>query len=95
MSSDNDEVLELSKDQHREVVAVIEKMETTMRAGFNDIKLIPTASLFMLIVSYFFWIDKVPLYVWVPMIVYGMTPFFGDNVIKALLRNIGAGRRDG
>jgi hypothetical protein len=70
--------LDLAIIQHKELC---EKLET-LNKGVSGIKLVPVTTVYLLVVSYFFYIGRISEYVWVPMVLYPMTTLYGDKFVR-------------
>ena len=79
---DNEKVLSVSMGQHREVMGKIQELITAvhgLNAGVVTV-------IYLGLVSYFFYIDKVTDWVWIFMTLAGMTQFLGEKILKNALR---------
>lgn len=76
LSDENDDVIALSTRQHGEVMQKMEKVIESLRG----IQLIPTTLMFLVSSGYFFYIDKLPVWMWGGMQIIIMTPHFGEGV---------------
>lgn len=73
---DSPYVIELSRRQHAQVMEKMEKVVESLR----NIQLVPVTLIFVLSSGYFFYIDKLPVWMWGLMQLVIMTPHFGEGV---------------
>lgn len=81
--------INLSRRQHDQVMDKMEKVVESLR----NIQLVPVTLIFVASSGYFFYIDRLPVWMWGIMQLVIMTPHFGEGVklIVPLLRP----RKDG
>lgn len=78
------ESISLAKYQHEQVMAKMDELSNILQAGLKTLYLVPVMLLFMLVTGTLFWFDKIPIWVWCPMNLIIMTPFFGEGVRMVL-----------
>ena len=79
---DNDKVISVSMGQHREVMGKIQELIVAV----HGINAGVVTVIYLGLVSYFFYIDKVTDWVWIFMTLAGMTQFLGEKILKNALR---------
>ncbi len=79
---DNDKVISVSMGQHREVMGKIQELIVAV----HGINAGVVTVIYLGLVSYFFYIDKVTDWVWIFMTLAGMTQFLGEKILKSALK---------
>lgn len=84
MDSETSTLMDLSRHQHKEVIEKMDGLTEVMQGGLKTLYLVPVMLLYMLVTGVLFWFDKIPIWVWLPMNLIIMTPFFGEGVRMVL-----------
>jgi len=78
----DDRLFSVAYHQHREVMGKIQELVNAVHGINAGI----VTSFYLLLVSYFFYIERIQDYVWIFMTLAGMTQFLGEKILKNALK---------
>ena len=71
-------IIDLANRQHEELLSKIEGLNKSVQS----LKLVPVTLVYLLSVSYFFYAGRLSEYAFIAMVIYPLTPIYGERPIK-------------